>query len=175
MLSDSVFGDDYHFQNGLLPPNQFRPLSVLSISSIHSPMKEYDTMISVCPLFSLSVTMFINNDMYYRCSEVVRRRPIRSLVEASPCVRIEKRKHSAAQEIQIYNRQDDYDSPNGSNRRETFNRLHILISIRWRTHDQSSTRSFGTAKLEDNCLSADGEEKSGVYEFFLPVSIMICY
>ena len=40
------------------------------------------------------------------------RRSIQSLIEASPCVRIEKRKHSAAQEIQIYNGQDDYDSPN---------------------------------------------------------------
>ena len=47
MSSDSVFGDDYHFQGGLLPPNQFRPVSVHSISSIHSPMKEDDTMISV--------------------------------------------------------------------------------------------------------------------------------
>jgi serine/arginine repetitive matrix protein 2 len=49
MSSDSVFSDDYPFQNdGLLPPNQlFRPLSVHSIGSIHSPMKEDDTMISV--------------------------------------------------------------------------------------------------------------------------------
>ena len=49
MSSDSVFGDDYSFQNdGLFPPNQlFRPLSVHSIGSIHSPMKEDDTMISV--------------------------------------------------------------------------------------------------------------------------------
>ena len=31
--SDSVFGDDYPFQGGPLPPNQFRPLSVHSMSS----------------------------------------------------------------------------------------------------------------------------------------------
>ena len=43
----------------------------------------------------------------------VRRRSIQSLVEASPCVRVEKRKHSAAQGIQIYNGKDDpYDLPN---------------------------------------------------------------
>ena len=43
----------------------------------------------------------------------VRRRSIQSLVEASPCVHVEKRKHSAAQGIQIYNGKDDpYDSPN---------------------------------------------------------------
>jgi len=49
--SDSVFGDDYSLQNGLLPPNQFRPLSVLSINSVPSPMKEDDTMISVSDIF----------------------------------------------------------------------------------------------------------------------------
>ena len=42
----------------------------------------------------------------------VRRRSIQS-VEASPCVRVEKRKHSAAHGVQIYNSQDDpYDLPN---------------------------------------------------------------
>jgi serine/arginine repetitive matrix protein 2 len=49
--SDSVFGDDYPFQSGLLPPNQFRPHSVHSISSIYSPMKEDVTMISVSSIF----------------------------------------------------------------------------------------------------------------------------
>ena len=107
----------------------------------------------------------------------VRRRSIRSLVEASPCVRIEKRKHSAAQEIQIYNGQDDYDSPNKA-------RIVEKPSIA-----STSSYQFGGERmikaqrgvlerqsLEDNCLSADGEEKSGVCEFFfLLVSIMICY
>ena len=49
MSSNSFFSD------GLLPPNQFFwPLSVLSTSSSfhgHSPMKEDDTMISVCSIF----------------------------------------------------------------------------------------------------------------------------
>jgi hypothetical protein len=48
MSSDS---DDYSLQNGPLPLNQFRPLSVLSINSVHSPMKEDDTMISVSDIF----------------------------------------------------------------------------------------------------------------------------
>jgi hypothetical protein len=49
MSSDSVFGDDlsHPYEGGLLPPNQFRPLSVMSVSSVHSPMREDDTMISV--------------------------------------------------------------------------------------------------------------------------------
>jgi hypothetical protein len=47
--SDSVFGDDmsHSYTAGLLPPNQFRPLSVLSLNSSHGPVHEDDTMISV--------------------------------------------------------------------------------------------------------------------------------
>jgi serine/arginine repetitive matrix protein 2 len=48
--SDSVFGYNDHIQHGgLLPPNHFCPLSVLSLgrTSTHSPMKDDDTMISV--------------------------------------------------------------------------------------------------------------------------------
>ncbi|KAF7297196.1 hypothetical protein MIND_00952700 [Mycena indigotica] len=85
MSSDSIFGyDDHHPPNGhLLPPNQFRPLSMLSMnmsSSTHSPMKEDDTMI----------TMLGGGH--------VRRRSIGSVFEASPCVRVEKRKHATLQE-----------------------------------------------------------------------------
>ena len=108
MSSDSVFGNDYHFQNGLLPPNQFRPLSVCSISSIHSPMKEDDTMISVSSIaLFLPITKLTKIYIYYRCSEEDMFVIDQSLIEASPCVLIEKRKHSAAQGIQIYNGQDD--------------------------------------------------------------------
>jgi hypothetical protein len=68
MSSDSViFGDDYQFQNSLLRPNQFRPISVRSISSVHSPMKEDDMMISVSIIFSISFGYKVNK--YYRCSE----------------------------------------------------------------------------------------------------------
>jgi hypothetical protein len=61
MSSDSVFGDDYQFQNSLLRPNQFRPISVHSISSVHSPMKEDDTMISVSIIFSLLLATKLTN------------------------------------------------------------------------------------------------------------------
>ena len=46
---DSVFGDDYShsYRSGLLPPHQFRLLSVLSTGSVHSPADEDDTMIGV--------------------------------------------------------------------------------------------------------------------------------
>ena len=76
MSSDSVFGDDYQFQNGLLPPNQFRPLSVLSINSIHSPMKEDDTMISVsndlfCRLQCLLIMICITDARRWTCSSSI--------------------------------------------------------------------------------------------------------
>jgi serine/arginine repetitive matrix protein 2 len=101
----------------------------------------------------------------------VRRRSIRSLVEASPCVRIEKRKHSAAiQGIQIYKGEDDhYDSPNKA-------RIVEKPSIA-----STSSYQFGGERmidaqrgvlerrsLEDNCLSADGEEMASACEYFLP-------
>ena len=98
----------------------------------------------------------------------VRRRSIRSLVEASPCVRVEKRKHSAAHGVQIYNGQDDpYDSPNKA-------RIVEKPSIA-----STSSYQFGGERmikaqrgilerqsLEDNCLSADGEDMSSSCKFF---------
>ncbi|KAJ6451363.1 hypothetical protein C8R47DRAFT_1229888 [Mycena vitilis] len=53
MSGDSVFGDPnpydhYRAPHGhLLPPNHFRPLSVLSFNNDHSPMKEDDTRIQM--------------------------------------------------------------------------------------------------------------------------------
>ena len=97
----------------------------------------------------------------------IRRRSIQS-VEASPCVRVEKRKHSAAHGVQIYNGQDDpYDSPNKA-------RIVEKPSIA-----STSSYQFGGERmikaqrgvlerqsLEENCLSADGEDMSSSCEFF---------
>ena len=67
MPSYSVFGDDYHFRSGLLPLNQFQPLSVHSISSIHSPMKEDDdAMISVSSILIFLAGYKVNKDIYNR-------------------------------------------------------------------------------------------------------------
>jgi serine/arginine repetitive matrix protein 2 len=98
----------------------------------------------------------------------VRCRSIRSLVEASPCVRVEKRKHSAAQGIQIYNGQDNtFDSTNkarivekpllASTSSYQFGGERMIKSQRGVLERQS---------LEDNCLSADGEEISSACKFF---------
>ncbi|KAF5320363.1 hypothetical protein D9611_011342 [Ephemerocybe angulata] len=73
--SGSVFGDDYTGQvhGGLLPMHQFRPLSVISLGGPHSPMQDDDTMISMLG------------------GGHVRRRSIGSMIDASPCVRMEKK------------------------------------------------------------------------------------
>src|SRR6202044_1020447 len=103
----------------------------------------------------------------------VRHRSIRSLVGASPCVRVEKQKHSAAQGIQIYKGQDDlYDSPNKA-------RIVEKPSIA-----STSSYQFGGERmikaqrgvlerqsLEDNCLSADSKEMLGACEFFSSFSM----
>ncbi|KAJ7042702.1 hypothetical protein C8F04DRAFT_1176309 [Mycena alexandri] len=138
MSSDSVFGyDELHPPNGhLLPPHQFRPLSVLSMNtSIHSPMREDDTMISMLG------------------GGHVRRRSIGSTFEASPCVRVEKRKHTAYQE--------DEDGPNKA-------RIVTKASIA-----STSSSKFGGERmikarqgllvrqsLEESALVAAGEEMS---------------
>ncbi|KAJ7785840.1 hypothetical protein B0H16DRAFT_1354701 [Mycena metata] len=145
MSSDSVFGyDELHPPNGhLLPPHQFRPLSVLSMNtSIHSPMKEDDTMISMLG------------------GGHVRRRSIGSTFEASPCVRVEKRKHAAYHE--------DEDGPNKA-------RIVTKASIA-----STSSSKFGDERmikarqgllvrqsLEESALVAAGEDVS----FFHPAPV----
>ncbi|OCH91742.1 hypothetical protein OBBRIDRAFT_833966 [Obba rivulosa] len=78
--SESVFGWDgpYAPPNDRLPTTHFRPLSMMSETSSRSPQKEDDTMISMLG------------------GGHVRRRSIGSMIEASPCVRMEKR-HAATQ------------------------------------------------------------------------------
>jgi len=52
--SESVFGYDFSRfpEGGLVPPGNFRPISSFSISSVHSPAQEDDTMISVSGISS---------------------------------------------------------------------------------------------------------------------------
>jgi serine/arginine repetitive matrix protein 2 len=97
----------------------------------------------------------------------VRRRSIGSLIEASPCVRVEKRKHSAAQGIQLYKGEDPYDSSNkarivekpsiASNSSYQFGGERMIKAQRGLLERQS---------LEDSCLSADGEEMANACELF---------
>ncbi|TDL15217.1 hypothetical protein BD410DRAFT_845383 [Rickenella mellea] len=154
MSSDSVFGyDDHHPPSqgmGLFPPNQFRPLSVISIPTVRSPINEDDTMISML------------------AGGRVRRRSIGSLVEASPCVRAEKRMHDGnpmrvpLKGLRMCQDEDSIDaSPDKA-------RLIEKVSI-----TSGSSHKFGGERmslaqkgmldrqsLELGCLSADGEDLS---------------
>ncbi|PIL26963.1 hypothetical protein GSI_10101 [Ganoderma sinense ZZ0214-1] len=79
MSSESVFGIDPSFAQyaRYLPSQRYRPLSIMSEASVHSPVKEDDTMI----------TMLGGGH--------VRRRSVSSWVDASPCVRMERKQQAA--------------------------------------------------------------------------------
>lgn len=89
--SDSAF---FAVDSSHAPP-QFKRLSSYSIASVHSPQKEDDTMISMLG------------------GGHVRRRSVGSMIEASPCRQVEKRKHVAtdAPQPNSCRKGDDYASP----------------------------------------------------------------
>ena len=106
---------------------------------------------------------------------------IGSLIEASPCVRIQKWKHSATQGIQIYKGEDLYDPSNkawivekppiASNSSSQFGGER-MIKAQWGLLEWQS--------LEDSCLSADGDEMASACEFlffdlFSPIVNTNCY
>lgn len=73
MSSEFVFGYDMQQpmarNPGLLPPNQFRPLSMFSVNSAHSSKREDDTMISVSEDITVVVIFYIdihNSDAWRR-------------------------------------------------------------------------------------------------------------
>ncbi|KAH7906866.1 hypothetical protein BJ138DRAFT_568044 [Hygrophoropsis aurantiaca] len=147
--SDSAFfgNDSSDVRGNLGPPRQYRPLSSLSIASVHSPHKEDDTMISMLG------------------GGHVRRRSVGSMIGASPCVRVEKRKHNdAEQRFHLKSELDDaYDSPNKAR------------VIEAKPSIASTTRSFmfgdermirakhgllERQSLENTALIAEGEDAS---------------
>ncbi|KAG2030786.1 hypothetical protein BDR03DRAFT_161432 [Suillus americanus] len=89
--SDSAF---FAVDSSHAPP-QFKRLSSYSIASVHSPQKEDDTMISMLG------------------GGYVRRRSVGSMIEASPCRQVEKRKYMASDAPQPNFRRkcDDYEPP----------------------------------------------------------------
>ncbi|KAF9449617.1 hypothetical protein P691DRAFT_799115 [Macrolepiota fuliginosa MF-IS2] len=138
LSEDSVFGydSDSRIQPGQLPPHQFRPLSFISMNSVHSSAKDNDTMI----------TMLGGGH--------VRRSSLGSIMEASPCARVEKRKHSVFQGVKAS--ADEYDSPNKA---RIVERPSISPSFQFGSermiHGLLERRS-----LEDSCLAGDGEDIS---------------
>ncbi|KAF8867965.1 hypothetical protein CPB84DRAFT_1810241 [Gymnopilus junonius] len=139
--SESVFGDDYShpYEGSLLPPNHFRPLSVLSHSSVHSPMREDDTMISMLG------------------GGHVRRRSVGSIIEASPCVRVEKRKHSAFQNVKT---QEHYESPNNARIVEKPSIASTSSQFGGERMIRAQHGLLERQSLEESCLMAEGEDLS---------------
>ncbi|KAH7927901.1 hypothetical protein BV22DRAFT_1127073 [Leucogyrophana mollusca] len=114
MSSDSgFFGNDSSDPRGNLEaPRQYRPLSSLSIPSVHSPLKEDDT--DQCKHVSNGFVLSNLTFLQMLGGGHVRRRSVGSMIEASPCVRVEKRKHIDGEpHFRLKGELDEpYDSPN---------------------------------------------------------------
>ncbi|TFK19266.1 hypothetical protein FA15DRAFT_709141 [Coprinopsis marcescibilis] len=152
----SVFGDD---DNGMAPGRQFRPLSIISNESMHSPAKEDDTMISMIG------------------GGHVRRRSIGSMIDASPCVRIEKRRprqrttarmvYHGTQLVRVDAKGNELElapSPKKQKMATLVEKPSIASTSSFQFGDDRMIKAqrglLERASLEDNCLVADGEDTS---------------
>ncbi|KAH8836085.1 hypothetical protein DL96DRAFT_107990 [Flagelloscypha sp. PMI_526] len=121
----------------LLPPVQFRPVSTMSVSEYsqdNSPIREDDTMISMLG------------------GGHVRRRSIGSVIDQSPCVRMEKRKHSALQESPAHHPQIVEKPSLASASSFQFGGERMIRAQQGLLQRQS---------LEESALMAEGEDLSG--------------
>jgi hypothetical protein len=92
----------------------------------------------------------------------VRRRSLVSLMEASPCVRIEKRKHSAIQEAKAFKNVERHESPNKA---RIVEKPSIVSVSSFQFGDERMIKVqqglLERQSLEDSCFVADGEDSSG--------------
>lgn len=145
-MSSDLFGNDFSQpnSNGLLPAGQFRPLSIISMHSAHAPMEEDDTMISM-----------LGGGHVRRCS-------IGSIMEASPCVRVEKRKHALFNDTKGYD--SHYDS---SNKARIVEKPSIASTSSYQFGGERMIKAqhglLERQSLEDSCLIADGEDLSNSF------------
>ncbi|EPQ51625.1 hypothetical protein GLOTRDRAFT_117955 [Gloeophyllum trabeum ATCC 11539] len=133
--SESVFGNDYShpIQGSLMPPH-FRPISMYSEVSIHSPENEDDTLISMLG------------------GGHVRRQSIGSIMEASPCVKFGKKKHDGLDgRVQVIERELAPKASMASTSSHQFGHRRMQQATRGLLVRQS---------LEENCLSSDGDNDS---------------
>ncbi|KAF9065359.1 hypothetical protein BDP27DRAFT_1424922 [Rhodocollybia butyracea] len=152
--SDSVFGYEDSSHDGHLLPPTFRPISSLSINSIHSPMKEDDTMISMIG------------------GGHVRRRSVGSVIEASPCVRavghLGKRKQAPFENLQSI---DDVDDGGHAIKARIVEKASIVSTSSSKFGGERMIRArrgiLERQSLEESCLIAEGEDLSA--SFSLPV------
>ncbi|KAG2134191.1 uncharacterized protein EDB93DRAFT_1173064 [Suillus bovinus] len=138
--SDSAF---FAVDSSHAPP-QFKRLSSYSIASVHSPQKEDDTMISMLG------------------GGHVRRRSVGSMIEASPCRQVEKRKHIASDVPQPNTRYkvNDYESPKGRVLETKPSIASTAYSVKF--GDERMIRAkhglLERQSLENTVLIAEGEE-----------------
>ncbi|KAH6911246.1 hypothetical protein BKA70DRAFT_1460494 [Coprinopsis sp. MPI-PUGE-AT-0042] len=163
--SDCVFGDSNSNADRArrLPNAQFRPLSLISNQSAHDSMHEDDTMISMIG------------------GGHVRRLSVGSQIEASPCVRIEKRRprqrHRATARMVYQGTQLVRIDANGNEVRDSKagGKLHNIVekpSIASTSSMTFGDNRMGNARrgllerqsLEASCLVAEGEDNSLSYE-----------
>ncbi|KAL1747929.1 hypothetical protein HDZ31DRAFT_60801 [Schizophyllum fasciatum] len=144
---ESIFG--YHgnsYRGHLLPPNQFRPLSMMSIGSIHSPAKEDDTMI----------TMLGGGH--------VRRRSIDSHIEGSPCVGIGKRKHVLHDDLDAWDQ-----AMQSPSKARILSKPSIASTSSHQFGDERMIRErhglLERQSLEESALIAEGEDLSASFGF----------
>jgi len=94
----------------------------------------------------------------------VRHRSLVSLMDASLCVRIEKRKYSAIQEAKVFKNVERHESPNKACIVE---KPSIASSFQFGDERMIKAQQglLERQSLEDSCFVADGEDTSGC-EFF---------
>ncbi len=94
-----------------------------------------------------------------------RRRSIGSIIEASPCVRIEKRKHANVQECKVYKNNQ---SPNKA---RIVEKPSIASTSSFQFGGERMIRAqrglLERQSLEDSCLIADGEDISGCEPYYI--------
>ncbi|KAG1897346.1 uncharacterized protein F5891DRAFT_1242792 [Suillus fuscotomentosus] len=148
--SDSAF---FAVDSSHAPP-QFKRLSSYSIASIHSLQKEDDTMISMLG------------------GGHVRRRSVGSMIEASPCRQVEKRKHMASDTPQpnFLRKVDDYESPKSRVLETKPSIASTAYSVKF--GDERMIRAkhglLERQSLENTVLIAEGEEDLSA-SFRIPV------
>ncbi|KIY52945.1 hypothetical protein FISHEDRAFT_69402 [Fistulina hepatica ATCC 64428] len=148
--SGSVFGyeNSQQVSRHLLPPDHFRPLSMMSYTSytsVHEPIREDDTMIS----------MFGGGH--------VRRQSLASIIEMSPCLRIEKRKRPDTDAA------DDEHEESPSKAR-IVTKPSIASTSSYHFGGERMIRAnhglLHRESLEENCLVGNGEDDSGTFGYF---------
>ncbi|KAI0653383.1 hypothetical protein C8Q70DRAFT_1059376 [Cubamyces menziesii] len=149
--SESVFGFDPYAQYTRPPPShQFRPLSIMSEMSVHSSPKEDDTMI----------TMLGGGH--------VRRRSVSSLVEASPCVQVERNKRTALPgRVLQFDMEPPAPAKESPNKSRLVEKPSIASTSSYQFGGERMIKArqglFERQSLEDSALIAHGEDLLASY------------